>query len=103
MNESGIAGMRFSISETAEWGDVSVGPTIIDSATKNKMKRALKRIQNGQFAEEWIKENKKGQKQFNKLRKQGAEHGIEKVGKRLRGLMPWIKKRSTKGAQASYS
>ncbi len=103
MNESGIAGMRFSISETAEWGDVSVGPTIIDNATKNKMKRALKRIQNGQFAEEWIKENKKGQKQFNKLRKQGAEHGIEKVGKRLRGLMPWIKKRSTKGAQASYS
>ena len=95
--------MRFSISETAEWGDVSVGPTIIDNATKNKMKRALKRIQNGQFAEEWIKENKKGQKTFNKLRKEGAEHGIEKVGKRLRGLMPWIKKRSTKGAQASYS
>ncbi|MFL2478932.1 MAG: ketol-acid reductoisomerase [Verrucomicrobiales bacterium] len=103
MNESGIAGMRFSISETAEWGDVSVGPTIIDNATKNKMKRALKRIQNGQFAEEWIKENKKGQKKFNKLRKAGEEHGIEKVGKRLRGLMPWIKKRSTKGAQASYS
>ena len=68
-----------------------------------KMKRALKRIQNGQFAEEWIKENKKGQRKFNRLRKAGAEHEIEKVGKRLRGLMPWIKKRSTKGAQASYS
>ena len=103
INESGIAGMRFSISETAEWGDVSVGPKIIDASVKRKMERALKRIQNGAFAKEWIKENEKGQPVFKKLIRDGAKHPIEKVGARLRGLMPWIKKRSIKGSQASYS
>ena len=103
INESGIAGMRFSISETAEWGDVTVGPKIIDASVKKKMERALKRIQNGAFAKEWIKENETGQKVFNKLRKDGEKHGIEKVGKRLRNTMPWLKKRDIKGAQAAYS
>ena len=103
INEAGIAGMRFSISETAEYGDVTVGPKIVDGSVKKKMERALKRIQNGAFAKEWIKENEEGQKNFNKLRKDGASHPIEKVGDRLRGLMPWIKKRSIKGSQASYS
>ncbi|MEZ5301203.1 MAG: ketol-acid reductoisomerase [Verrucomicrobiales bacterium] len=102
INESGIAGMRFSISETAEYGDVTVGPKIVDAGTKKRMKAALKRIQNGQFAKEWIKENETGQKEFNRLRKEGEKHGIEKVGKRLRSLMPWIAKRNLKGAQASY-
>ncbi|MEM8956155.1 MAG: ketol-acid reductoisomerase [Verrucomicrobiota bacterium] len=103
INESGIAGMRFSISETAEYGDVTVGPKIIDASVKRRMKAALKRIQSGAFAKEWIKEDATGQKTFDKLRKEGERHEIEKVGKRLRGLMPWIKKRDIKGTQASYS
>ncbi len=103
INEAGIAGMRFSISETAEYGDVAVGPKIIDAGTKKRMQAALKRIQNGAFAREWIKENEDGQPNFKRLRKEGEEHDIEKVGARLRGLMPWIKKRSIKGSQASYS
>jgi ketol-acid reductoisomerase len=102
INEAGIAGMRFSISETAEWGDLTVGPKIIDASVKKKMQRALKRIQNGQFAKEWIAENETGQKNFNKLRKAGESHPIEIVGKRLRSTMPWIKKRTIQGAQASY-
>jgi ketol-acid reductoisomerase len=103
MNESGIAGMRFSISETAKWGDVKVGPQIIDKSVKKRMKEALKDIQSGKFAKEWIRETKTGYKKFNKLLKDGEKHPIEKTGARLRGLMPWIKKRDIKGQQASYS
>ena len=102
INESGISGMRFSISETAEYGDVTVGPKIIDASVKKKMERVLKRIQNGQFAKEWIAEDAAGQPTFKQLRKEGETHEIEKVGKRLRGTMPWLKKRDLKGAQASY-
>jgi ketol-acid reductoisomerase len=103
MNESGIAGMRFSISETAKWGDVKVGPKIIDKSVKKRMKAALKDIQTGKFAKEWIKETETGYKTFNKLLKAGEKHSIEKTGARLRSLMPWIKKRDIKGAQASYA
>jgi ketol-acid reductoisomerase len=103
MNESGIAGMRFSISETAKWGDVAVGPKIIDASVKKRMKAALKDIQTGKFAKEWIKEYEGGYKRYNALLKEGEKHGIEKTGERLRGLMPWIKKRNLKGTQASYS
>ncbi|MFM7606320.1 MAG: ketol-acid reductoisomerase [Prosthecobacter sp.] len=103
MNESGIAGMRFSISETAKWGDVKVGPKIIDKSVKKRMKAALKDIQTGKFAKEWIKETETGYKTFNKLLKDGEKHPIEKTGARLRSLMPWIKKRDIKGAQASYA
>jgi len=102
INESGISGMRFSISETAEYGDVTVGPKIIDAATKKRMTQVLKRIQNGQFAKEWIQEDADGQPNFKQLRKIGEEHEIEKVGKRLRATMPWLKKRDLKGAQAAY-
>jgi ketol-acid reductoisomerase len=102
MNEAGISGMRFSISETAKWGDVSVGPKIIDASVKKRMKSALKDIQNGKFAKGWIAEYKGGYKKYNALLKKGEQHSIEKVGDRLRGLMPWMKKRSIKGAQASY-
>jgi ketol-acid reductoisomerase len=94
MNEAGISGMRFSVSETAKWGDVSVGPKIIDADVKKRMKAALKDIQSGKFAKGWVKEYQTGYKRYN--------HSIEKVGARLRGLMPWMKKRSIKGAQASY-
>jgi len=102
INEAGIAGMRFSISETAEWGDLTVGPKIIDASVKKRMEQALKRIQNGSFAKEWIKENETGQKKFKKLQKAGEKHPLEIVGKRLRSTMPWIKKRSIGGAQAAY-
>ncbi len=102
MNEAGISGMRFSISETAKWGDVSVGPKIIDASVKKRMKAALKDIQSGKFAKGWIAEYKGGYKKYNALLKKGENHSIEKVGSRLRGLMPWMKKRSIKGAQASY-
>ena len=103
MNEAGIAGMRFSISETAKWGDVAVGPKIIDASVKKRMKTALKDIQSGKFAKEWIKEYEGGYKKYNALLKAGEQHPIEKTGERLRGLMPWIKKRNLKGSQASYS
>ena len=102
MNEAGISGMRFSISETAKWGDVSVGPKIIDASVKKRMKAALKDIQSGKFAKGWIAEYKGGYKRYNALLKQGEHHSIERVGARLRGLMPWMKKRSIKGAQAAY-
>ncbi len=102
MNEAGIAGMRFSISETAKYGDVTRGPRVVDASTKKKMKAILKEIQNGKFAKEWINESKTGMKNYERLLKEGAKHPIEKTGERLRGLMPWINKRNLKGAQASY-
>jgi ketol-acid reductoisomerase len=102
MNEAGISGMRFSISETAKWGDVSVGPKIIDASVKKRMKTALKEIQSGKFAKGWVNEYKGGYKKYNALLKKGENHPIEKTGARLRGLMPWMQKRSIKGTQASY-
>ena len=102
MNEAGISGMRFSISETAKWGDVSVGPKIIDASVKKRMKAALKDIQSGKFAKGWVAEYKGGYKKYNALLKKGEQHSIEKTGARLRGLMPWMKKRSIKGTQAAY-
>ncbi len=105
MNESGIAGMRFSISETAEWGDVTVGPVIIDESVKARMGEQLKRIQSGEFAREWIAENENGCKRFNEIREKEANHPIEKVGERLRSRMTWIKKNKLgkDTAQASYN
>jgi ketol-acid reductoisomerase len=102
MYESGIAGMRFSISETAKWGDVSVGPKIIDASVKKKMQRALKEIQNGKFAQGWIDEYKNGLSTYKELLAVGQKHPVEKVGLRLRSLMPWIQKKNLKGAQAAY-
>lgn len=102
MNEAGIAGMRFSISETAKWGDVTVGPRIIDASTKKRMKAVLKEIQTGKFAKNWVKEYEGGYKTYNKLLKEGEKHLIEKVGTRLRSTMPWIQKRNLAGVQASY-
>ncbi|MBA4150445.1 MAG: ketol-acid reductoisomerase [Verrucomicrobia bacterium] len=102
MNEAGISGMRFSISETAKWGDVSVGPKIIDASVKKRMKAALKDIQTGKFAKGWVKEYETGYKNYNALLKKGEQHPIEKVGARLRSMMPWMQKRSIKGSQASY-
>jgi ketol-acid reductoisomerase len=102
MNEAGISGMRFSISETAKWGDVSVGPKIIDASVKKRMKAALKDIQTGKFAKGWVAEYKGGYKKYNALLKKGEQHSIEKTGARLRSMMPWMQKRSVKGVQAAY-
>ena len=102
INEAGISGMRFSVSETAKWGDVKIGPKIIDAGVKKRMKAALKDVQSGKFAERWVSEYRGGYKQYNALLKKGQQHPIEKVGARLRGLMPWMKKRSIHGTQAAY-
>jgi ketol-acid reductoisomerase len=102
MNEAGISGMRFSISETAKWGDVTMGPKIIDGSVKRRMKAALKDIQSGKFARGWVREYQGGYKRYNALLKKGENHSIEKVGARLRSMMPWMKKRSVKGVQAAY-
>ena len=102
MNESGISGMRFSISETAKWGDVTVGPKIIDASVKKRMQAALRDIQSGKFARNWVREYKTGYKKYNALLKKGEIHPIEKVGAKLRGLMPWMGKKNNKGAQAAY-
>ena len=91
MHETGIAGMRQRISSTAKWGDVTVGPTIIDRSVQKKMEAALKRIQSGKFAKEWIGETKRGQKCYRKMLAAAERHPIEKVGARLRGLMGWSK------------
>jgi len=90
--EGGIANMNYSISNTAEYGEYITGKKFIDSKTKERMKEVLKDIQSGKFAKQWMDENKNGQKNFLKMRKELAEHPIEKVGKKLRDLMPWIGK-----------
>jgi len=89
--EGGMERMRYSVSDTAEYGDYSRGPRIITDETKKEMKRILNEIQTGQFAKEWITENTVGRPGFLALRKRNAEHELEKVGKELRSMMPWIK------------
>tara|TARA_Y100000590_G_scaffold319156_1_gene361176 strand:- start:434 stop:1453 length:1020 start_codon:yes stop_codon:yes gene_type:complete len=90
--EGGIANMNYSISNTAEYGEYITGKKIVDSNTKKKMKEVLEDIQSGKFAKQWMDENKNGQKNFLKMRKELADHPIEKVGTKLRALMPWIGK-----------
>ena len=92
MYEGGLAKMRWSISDTAEYGDYTRGPRVVTDATKAEMKRILGEIQDGSFAKEWIAEDDAGRPQFTKYRDEGAKHQIEEVGGRLRGLMSWIKK-----------
>ncbi len=88
--EGGIANMRYSISDTAEYGDMTRGPRIITDETRTEMRRILDEIQSGKFAQEWILENQAGRPVFNALRRKAAEHPIEEVGDRLRSMMPWI-------------
>lgn len=102
MYESGIAGMRFSVSETAKYGDITRGPRVISPAVKKEMKKILKEIQSGQFTREWVAEYKGGLKNYRKLLKKGETHLIEKTGERLRGMMPWMTKKNLKGVQAGY-
>ncbi|RKX97101.1 MAG: ketol-acid reductoisomerase, partial [Spirochaetes bacterium] len=92
MNEGGMSYMRYSISNTAEYGDYTRGPRVIDDHVKQEMKKILKEIQTGEFAREWILENQAKRPVYNKLKKMGEEHLIEKVGKKLRAMMSWLKK-----------
>ena len=91
MYEGGIANMRYSISNTAEYGDYTRGPRIVNEQTKAEMKKILQEIQSGQFAREWMAENETGGKRFPEMRAQAAKHPIEEVGGKLREMMPWIK------------
>jgi len=93
MHEGGMAYMRYSISDTAEYGDYTRGPKVIDEHVKQSMKQILGNIQSGAFAREWILENQAGRPSFMALRRQNAEHPIEQVGKELRAMMPWLQKR----------
>jgi len=90
MWEKGIAGMRYSISDTAEYGDLTRGPRVIDENVRETMRELLAEIQSGEFAREWILENMANRPVFNALQRQGKEHLIETVGKELRGMMSWI-------------
>lgn len=90
MYEGGIANMRYSISNTAEYGDLTRGPRIVTDETRTEMKKILGEIQSGQFAKEWMDENASGCNNFYALREKGESHPIEEVGAKLRDMMPWI-------------
>jgi ketol-acid reductoisomerase len=90
--EDGIQGMRKRVSDTAEYGDMTRGTRIVNDRTRREMEKILKEVQKGMFAKEWMAENKNGRKNFLKMRLAGEKHPIEKVGKRLRGMMSWMKK-----------
>jgi ketol-acid reductoisomerase len=92
MYEAGIAGMRYSISDTAQFGDMTRGPRIVNDDTKKEMKKILDEIQTGNFAKEWILENRAGRPSFNALARRDDNHLIETVGKELRGMMSWMQK-----------
>ena len=90
--EGGISNMRYSISNTAQYGDLTRGPRVVSPETKAEMKRILEEIQSGAFAKEWMLENQANRPVFNALTRRGEEHPIEEVGRRLRALMPWMSK-----------
>jgi ketol-acid reductoisomerase len=90
MYEGGIANMRYSVSNTAEYGDYTRGPRVISPAVKEEMKRILDDIQSGRFARDWVLENAAGQASFKAMRRRGAEHPVEQIGAKLRAMMPWI-------------
>lgn len=91
MYEGGMSYMRYSISDTAEWGDYTKGPDIIGEEARWAMQEALKDIQEGRFAKNWLLENQVGRPQFNALKRNNREHLIEVVGEKLRAMMPWLK------------
>ncbi len=93
--EGGIGNMRYSVSNTAEYGDLTRGPRIVTGETKATMKKILSEIQSGSFADEWMAEHKAGKPKFKSLEAEGSKHPIEEVGERLRGMMPWMKDEQT--------
>ncbi len=98
MYEGGIARMRYSVSDTAEYGDYSRGPRVIDERVKDEMRRILGEIQSGEFAREWMAEDDAGRPNFTKWREQGAAHPIEDTGRKLRGMMSWVDRPITETA-----
>ncbi|WP_440895147.1 ketol-acid reductoisomerase [Amphibacillus sp. Q70] len=94
MYENGLEGMRYSISDTAQWGDFVSGPRVINAETKDRMKDVLTDIQTGKFAKDWIVENQTNRPQFNAINQAEKNHQIEKVGRELRDLMPFVKQRA---------
>jgi ketol-acid reductoisomerase len=105
MYEEGIAGMRYSISDTAEYGDLTRGPRVITPQTKEIMKEILGEVQSGKFAEEWVAESESGRANYHRLQEEGKQHPIEIVGAELRAMMPWISagKQSVKDASGGDS
>jgi ketol-acid reductoisomerase len=91
MYEQGITGMRDSISNTAEYGDMTRGKRVIGDETREAMRKILADIRSGEFAKEWIAENRAGQENFKRMREEGADHEVERVGRDLRSMMPWIR------------
>ncbi|WP_236794305.1 ketol-acid reductoisomerase [Amycolatopsis sp. GM8] len=98
MYEGGIARMRYSISDTAEYGDLTRGPRVITPEVKESMRRILAEIQDGRFAREWVGEDEAGRPNFTKLQQAGEEHPIEETGRKLRGLMSWVDRPITETA-----
>jgi ketol-acid reductoisomerase len=92
MYEKGITGMRDSISNTAEYGDMTRGKRVISDETRDAMRQILADIQSGEFAKEWIAENRAGQENFQRMREEGTDHQVERVGRDLRSMMPWLEK-----------
>jgi len=90
MYEKGISGMRYSISNTAEYGDLTRGKRVISDTTRQEMRKILSEIQSGDFAREWIAENRAGQESFQRMREEQADHQIEREGRELRKMMSWI-------------
>jgi ketol-acid reductoisomerase len=98
MYEGGIARMRYSVSDTAEYGDYSRGPRVIDARVKDEMRKILAEVQSGEFAREWLAEDDAGRPNFTKWRAEGAAHPIEETGKKLRGMMSWVDRPITETA-----
>jgi ketol-acid reductoisomerase len=90
MYEGGIARMRYSVSDTAEYGDYSRGPRVIDERVKAEMRKILGEIQSGEFAREWVAEDDAGRPNYRKWKEQGEHHPIEETGRKLRGMMSWV-------------
>ncbi len=90
--EEGVRGMRRRVSDTAEYGDYTRGPRVVNQRTRREMQKILKEIQSGKFAREWIRENRKGRPRFQELRAESENHPIEQVGEKLRAMMPWMKR-----------
>ncbi|MEO0795013.1 MAG: ketol-acid reductoisomerase [Verrucomicrobiota bacterium] len=103
MVESGVSGMRFSISETAEYGDYVSGPRVINDESKKAMRQILTEIQDGTFTKNWVAEYEAGNPNFKRFREEGQAHQIESVGKHLRSLMPWVPKKEIGATQAEYT
>jgi ketol-acid reductoisomerase len=101
IQQGGLSYMRYSVSDTAEYGDYSRGPRVIDDCVREEMQQILAEIQDGTFAKEWILENMAGRPTYNALKRAEADHLIEKVGKELRAMMPWLKPGAAAGSSGA--